>query len=389
MEADFDARIAALQPEGAYHMLQRAQQLEAAGKHIIHLEVGQPDIPTYTHIREAGREAIEAGHTRYTPVAGMPVLRQAIAEDASRRLNIPVLAEQVVVGPGSKPFLFFATLALVRPGDEVIYPDPGFPTYRAMIGVAGGIPKPVPLCEEQDFSFDLDAFDRLLSPRTRLIVLNSPGNPTGGVLSREALEHIAAAALRLNAWVLSDEIYSRLVYAPPALSIASLPGMAERTIVCDGFSKTYAMTGWRLGYGVMPPALAERVELLLTHSVGCTAGFTQVAGLAALQASQQPVAATLENYRKRRDVMVNGLNALPGISCRMPAGAFYAFANVKSFNRPATWLADYLLQEAGVALLPGDSFGTNGEGYLRLCFANSLENITAALECITQALARL
>lgn len=386
---DFADRVKNLAPEGAYHMLARAQALEAEGRSIIHLEIGQPDVPTFPHIARAGMEAIAAGHTRYTPSAGIPALRRAIAEDAGRRRGMVFEAEQVVVGPGAKPALFFPTLALVRPGDEVLYPDPGFPTYPAMIEVAGGIPVPVPLREEEDFSFDLEAFDRLVNERTRMIVLNSPSNPTGGVMPLEALEHIAEVAIQRDIWVLSDEIYARLVYEAPALSIASLPGMAERTIICDGFSKTYAMTGWRLGFGIMPKALAERVELLITHSVGCTASFTQIAGIEALNGPQEPVEAVLREYRRRRDALVEGLNAIPGVHCRTPQGAFYVFPNISAFGRSSEWLADYLLEEAGVAVLPGTAFGRYGEGYLRLCFANSLENILEAVERIRAALGKL
>lgn len=386
---DFADRVKNLAPEGAYHMLARAQALEAEGRSIIHLEIGQPDVPTFPHIARAGMEAIAAGHTRYTPSAGIPALRRAIAEDAGRRRGMVFEAEQVVVGPGAKPALFFPTLALVRPGDEVLYPDPGFPTYPAMIEVAGGIPVPVPLREEEDFSFDLEAFDRLVNERTRMIVLNSPSNPTGGVMPLEALEHIAEVAIQRDIWVLSDEIYARLVYEAPALSIASLPGMAERTIICDGFSKTYAMTGWRLGFGIMPKALAERVELLITHSVGCTASFTQIAGIEALNGPQEPVEAVLREYRRRRDALVEGLNAIPGVHCRTPQGAFYVFPNISAFGRSSEWLADYLLEEAGVAVLPGTAFGRYGVGYLRLCFANSLENILEAVERIRAALGKL
>ncbi len=386
---DFAERVQTLAPEGAYFMLAKAQALEAAGRQIIHLEIGQPDVPTFANIAQAGVDAIEEGYTRYTPSAGMPALRQAIAQDAGARRGMAFAANQVVVGPGAKPALFFPTLALVRPGDEVIYPDPGFPTYAAMIEVAGGTPVPVPLREEEDFSFDLQAFDRLVSQRTRLIILNSPSNPTGGVMPLAALEHIAAVAKERNIWVLSDEIYARLVYEAPAPSIAALPGMQERTIICDGFSKTYAMTGWRLGYGVMPAPLAERVELLLTHSVGCTASFTQVAGIEAIQGPQERVDEVVAEYRRRRDALVDGLNAIPGVRCRKPQGAFYVFPNVSSFGKSANWLAEYLLEQAGVALLPGTSFGQNGEGYLRLCFANSMENILQALEQVKAALGRL
>lgn len=386
---EFADRVARLAPEGAYYMLGRAQALEAAGRNIIHLEIGQPDSPTFENIVQAGVRAIQEGYTRYTPSAGIMELRQAIAADASRRRGVPFDAGQVIVGPGAKPALFFPTLALVHPGDEVIYPDPGFPTYPAMIEVAGGIPVPVPLREEDDFTFDLEVFDRLVNKRTRMIVLNSPSNPTGGVMPLSTLEHIAAITQERDIWVLSDEIYARLVYTSPAPSIVSIPGMADRTIICDGFSKTYAMTGWRLGYGIMPKPLAERVELLLTHSVGCTASFTQVAGLEAISGPQEQAEAVIAEYRHRRDVLVEGLNAIPGVSCRLPQGAFYAFPNITRFGRSSEWIAEYLLEEAGVALLPGTSFGRYGEGYLRLCFANSIQNIQEALKRIRDALAKL
>ncbi len=293
------------------------------------------------------------------------------------------------MGPGAKPALFFPTLALVHPGDEVIYPDPGFPTYEAMIGVAGGVPVPVTLNEDNDFAFDLDRFDAALSDRTRLIIINSPSNPTGGVLSREVLEHIAEAARTRDLWVIADEIYARLAYDAPVISIATLPGMAERTVICDGFSKTYAMTGWRLGFGIMPEALADRVELLLTHSIGCTATFTQYAGIEAINGPQDQVDAMVAKYRQRRDMFVAGLNALPGIKCRLPQGAFYAFPNVSALGHTSKWLADYLLEEAGVAALPGTDFGAGGEGYLRFSFANSMENLGLALEQMADAINRL
>jgi aspartate aminotransferase len=389
MKTQFSDRVATLAPEGAYYMLAKALALEARGLEIIHLEIGQPYEPTYPNIAQAGIRAIQEGYTRYTPSAGIPALRQAIAEDVGQRRSVQFKPSQVVIVPGAKPALFFPTLALVRPGDEVIYPDPSFPTYKAMIEVAGGVPVPVPLCEVEDFSFDLQAFDRLVSDRTRMIVLNSPSNPTGGVMPLRALEHIAAVALQEDIWVLSDEIYSRLVYEAPAPSIISLPGMVERAILCDGFSKTYAMTGWRLGYAIMPEALAERVELLLTHSLGCTASFTQVAGLEAIHGPQEQVEAVVSEYKRRRDALVDGLNAIPGVRCCRPQGAFYAFPNISALGKTSGWLAEYLLEEAGVAVLSGASFGQNGEGYLRICFANSLENIHVALERFANALGRL
>ena len=377
----FAARVMHLAPEGAYEVLAKAQALEAEGRDIVHLEIGQPDVPTFDNVAEAGIQAIEEGRTRYNPPPGIDDLRQTIAEDAGRRRGIEISPSEVVVVPGAKPMLFFPTLALVEPGDEVIYPDPGFPTYAAMIGVAGGVPVPVTLREETSFAFDLEAFDEAVSDRTRLIILNSPGNPTGGVLSLEVLEHIAAAAKRHDAWVLSDEIYMRLTFdGVMAPSIAQLPGMRERTVICDGFSKTYAMTGWRLGYGVMPEPLAVRLGLLLTHSVGCTATFTQHAGVEALTGPQEQVDAVVAEYQRRRDVLVEGLNAIPGVRCQVPQGAFYAFPNITAFGRSSDWVADYVLEEAGVAVLPGTAFGEGGEGYLRLCFANSMERIEVALE---------
>ena len=385
----FSDRVTRLEPEGAYHVMQKAQALASRGADIVHLEIGQPDFPTYASIAEAGIQAIRDGHTRYTPASGMPGLRAAIAADAGARRGIAIDPAQVVVGPGAKPALFFPTLALVQPGDDVLYPDPGFPTYRAMIEVAGGNPVPVPLLEARDFSFDLDAFDRLVSARTRMVVINSPANPTGGVMPRSALEHIARRAIELDFHVLSDEIYSRMAYDGDVPSIAALPGMAERTVICDGFSKTYAMTGWRLGYGIMPRPLAERVDLLMTHAVGCTAGFVQVAGQAALEGDQGEVDRVMAEYRRRRDLLVDGLNDIPGISCRLPQGAFYAFPNVSALGRPVDWLAEQLLTEAGVALLPGTAFGDYGEGYLRLCFANSTNNLERALQRIAAALGKL
>jgi aspartate aminotransferase len=379
----FAERVNQLEAEGAYVVLARANELAAQGRDIIHLEIGQPDFPTYPQVSMAGVGAIANGHTRYTPPAGMPKLREVIAVDGGARRGMQVSPAEVLVGPGGKPGLFFPTLALIEPGrgDEVIYPDPGFPTYLAMIEIAGGVPRPVPLLEENSFSFDLAAFDAMVNEKTKLVVLNSPANPTGGVMPLADLEHIAAAAQKYNFWVISDEIYARLTYdGLPAPSIAALPGMKERTIIVDGFSKTYAMTGWRLGFAIMPVALADRVSLLLTHSIGCTAGFTQVAGIEALTGSQEMVDAMVATFQARRDRMITGLNAIPGVRCQVPEGAFYAFPNVSSFGIPSKELALRILDEDGVAVLSGTDFGPHGEGYLRLCYANSLENIDRALE---------
>ena len=379
----FATRTHHLKPEGAYEVLAHANQLEAAGKEIIHLEVGQPDYPTFENVSQAGIEAIRSGKTRYTPPAGIPSLREAIAEKAGQQRGIEIHPEEVVVSPGGKPNLFFPTLALVEPGDEVIYPNPGFPTYEAMIKVAGGVPVAVPLLEENQFSFDLDAFDKVINEKTRLIILNSPSNPTGGIIPPTDLEHIASQAERYNCWVMSDEIYARIVYdGLEALSIASLPGMQERTVIVDGFSKTYSMTGWRLGFGIMPVELADRVGLLLTHSIGANAHFTQFAGLEALTGPQDMVDVMVSEYQRRRDVVVDGLNDLPGFVCQKPQGAFYVFPNITGTGIGSTGLANLILEKAGVALLPGNSFGKFGEGYLRISYANSLENIRKGLDRI-------
>ena len=381
------SRTRHLQPEGAYQVLARAQALEAAGRRVIHLEIGQPDADTFPNIKQAGIQAIRDGLTRYTPPGGMNSLREAIAADAGKRRGLNIHPDQVVVSPGAKPNLFFPALALIEPGDEVIYPNPGFPTYEAMIHLAGGIPVPVPLLEEKGFSFDLGAFNRLVNHRTRLIILNSPGNPTGGVIPLDDLQQVASAAQTHDCWVLSDEIYTRLVYDGTRVpSIAALPGMMERTIIVDGFSKTYAMTGWRLGFGIMPTGLAHLVELLLTHSVGCTAQFVQVAGIEALAGPQQPVDRVVAEYQRRRDVLVDGLNSIPGLTCQRPQGAFYAFPNIKSFGLSSSEMADLLLDRAGVAVLPGSAFGEYGEGYLRLVYSNSIENLELAVEKIRAVL---
>jgi aspartate aminotransferase len=378
-----------LKPEGAYQVLGRALALEAQGREIIHLEVGEPDFEAPLHVRQAGADALLEGRARYNPPAGLAGLREAIAQDAGRRRGITVRPECVLISPGAKPNLFFPTLALVSPGDEVIYPDPGFPTYPAMIGVAGGIPVPVPLREERGFSLDLECLERLITSRTRVLILNSPSNPTGGVIPLQDLQAIAALAQKHGLWILSDEIYTRLAFdGRDVLSIASLAGMLDRTVIVDGFSKTYAMTGWRLGFGIMPEPLAQRVELLFTHAHGCTAEFTQIAALEALRGPQDAVERMVATYQVRRDLVVDGLNRLPGIHCLRPQGAFYAFPNIRGSGMSSEVFAERLL-EGGVALLPGTAFGVNGEGYLRLSFANSSENLRRALERIEAVLESL
>ncbi len=386
----FTRRVSQLKAEGAYQVLARAQALEKEGRDIIHLEIGEPDFHTAPPISMAGVKAIVEGRTRYNPPSGITDLRALIAQDAGPQRGMRINAAQVVISPGAKPNLFFPTLALVEPGDQVIYPDPGFPTYEAMIQIAGGVPVPVPLVEDNDFSFDLDIFDRVINDRTKMIILNSPCNPTGSVLPLADLEPIAAAAERYDCWILSDEIYRRIVFdGVDAPSIAALPGMAERTVIIDGFSKTYAMTGWRLGYGIMPEALADRVNLLLTHSVGCTAHFTQFAGIEAITGSQGWVDEMVAAYQQRRDTVVAGLNAIPGVTCRRPQGAFYAFPNIKSFGLSANEMANQILEQANVALLPGTAFGKNGAGYLRISYTNSLDNIRRALERVGALLSEM
>jgi len=383
----FAQRTSHLAPEGAYQVLAKAGQLEAAGRNIVHFEIGQPDFDTFANVSLAGIKAISEGKTRYTDPAGVPSLREVIAEDIGRRRGITFHRDEVVVSPGGKPNLFFPTLALVEPGDEVIYPNPGFPTYEAMIGVAGGVPVPVPLLEENSFSFDLDAFDKLINKKTKLIILNSPSNPTGGVIPDADLEHIAAQAQKFDCWVMSDEIYARIAYdGLQVSSIASLPGMKERTIIVDGFSKTYSMTGWRLGYGIMPKELAAKVGLLLTHSLGSTAHFTQFAGMEAINGPQDMVDKMVEEYERRRNVIVDGLNRIPGITCKKPQGAFYAFPNIKGTGMTSSALANLILEKGGVALLPGSCFGAYGEGYLRLSYATSIPVIEEGLSRIRTVL---
>jgi aspartate aminotransferase len=375
----FTDRVNHLEAEGAYAVLARALEMERQGREILHLELGQPDFRTPEHVSQAGIAAIEEGLTRYSPPAGLARFRELIAEDAGKRRGVTITPGMVVVGPGSKPGLFFPTLALVAPGDEVIHPDPGFPTYHAMIRVAGGTPVPVTLREENQFSFDLDVFDSKISDKTKLIVLNSPANPTGGVIPLDDLKHIAAQAQKHNAWILADEIYTRLVY----------DGMLERTVIADGFSKAYAMTGWRLGYMVAPPALAERLELLVTHSVGCSAMFTQYAGMEAITGPQDFVRGMVAEYQKRRDRIVELVNAIPGVHAQKPQGAFYVFPNVKSFGISSKEIQRRLLDEEGVAVLAGTDFGSAGDGYIRLCYATSMEIIERALEKVHKFFVRL
>jgi aspartate aminotransferase len=375
-------RMGRLGTETAFEVLNKARALEKLGKKIVHLEIGEPDFDTPANVVEAGIAALRKGWTHYGPSAGLPELRQAIAEDVSRSRGVRVSSEEVVVVPGGKPIIFFSLLALADVGDEVIYPNPGFPIYESMIDYVGAGAVPIRLREEKDFGFDVDELASLISDRTRLIILNSPQNPTGGVLGEQDIRDIATVIGDRNIIVLSDEIYSRLVFDGEHHSIMSVPGMQERTILLDGFSKTYAMTGWRMGYGVMRPDLATHITRLMTNSNSCTASFTQVAGIEAIRGDQSSVERMKAEFQRRRDAFVAGLNRIKGFSCRMPKGAFYVFPNITKTGWTSKKLADALLEEAGVACLSGASFGDFGEGYLRFSVANSLENLDRALEQI-------
>ena len=377
-------RMSRLGTETAFEVLNRARALERQGKDIIHLEIGEPDFDTPQNVIEAGVEAMRAGWTHYGPSAGYPELRQAIADEVGRSRGVEVAPEEVVVVPGGKPIIFFSILALVDEGNEVIYPNPGFPIYESMIHYVGGRAVPVRLREEKDFTLDADELSHLISDRTKLIILNSPQNPTGGILTKRAIEQIAAAIGDRNIFVLSDEIYSRLIFEGRHHSIISEPGFKDRTILLDGFSKSYAMTGWRMGYGVMRADLAMQVARLMTNSNSCTASFTQVAGIEALRGDQGSVDLMRLEFQRRRDMFVAGLNRIKGFSCRMPKGAFYVFPNVTATGWQSKPLADALLEEAGVACLSGTSFGEFGEGYLRFSVANSMENLQRALGRIEQ-----
>ena len=386
---DIAARMGRLGTESAFEVLARAKALERQGKEIIHLEIGEPDFDTPEHIRDAAKRALDAGATHYGPSAGLPELREAIAKHITETRGVPVSPEQVVVTPGAKPIMFFTIMTLVGQGDEVIYPNPGFPIYESVINFVGGKPVPIPLRESSEFGFDLDVFEKSVSSRTKLIIINSPANPTGGVLDRGQIDRIAAIAAERNIPVMSDEIYRQFLYDGEFVSIYDRPGMADRTIILDGFSKSYAMTGWRLGYGIFPKPLVEHIVRLMVNSASCTASFVQLAGLAALQGEQ--AGRMVAEFKRRRDLIVDGLNKLPGVKCLRPRGAFYVFPNITGTRRTSAEVAERLLNEAGVAALSGTAFGAHGEGYLRLSYANSEANLRKALERmrpVFEALAR-
>jgi aspartate/methionine/tyrosine aminotransferase len=381
-------RMARLGTETAFEVLVRARALEAQGRQVIHLEIGEPDFATPAHIVEAAVEALHGGATHYGPSAGIPELREAIAEESMRRRGARATPEMVVVTPGAKPIMFFVILALVDPGDEVLYPNPGFPIYESMIRYIGGVPVPVRLLEEKEFALDVDQLVSKVGPRTRLIILNYPHNPTGGTIRESGVRAIADAAVKHGVPVLSDEIYGRILYDVEHHSIAAVPGMEPLAIVLDGFSKTYAMTGWRLGYGIMPAPMAQVVAKLQTNSTSCTATFSQVAAVAALRGDQSSVERMVAEFRRRRDAMIDGLRSIPGFQCVRPRGAFYVFPDITRTGFSSRALADRLLEEAGVACLSGTAFGEFGEGHIRFSYANSLENIEEAIRRIRSLLAR-
>jgi aspartate/methionine/tyrosine aminotransferase len=381
-------RMARIGVESAFEVLVKARALEKQGRSVIHLEIGEPDFPTPQHVVEAGKRALDEGWTKYGPTQGLPELRESIAAYISRTRGIRVGPESVCVVPGGKPIMYFTIIALLEAGDEAIYPNPGFPIYESMIRFQGAVPVPVPLVEERGFSFDLDVLESRLTDKTKLVILNSPQNPTGGIIPADDIRRLADMLRGRDVMVLSDEIYSRICYDGEPVSIASFDGMLEKTIILDGFSKTYSMTGWRLGYGVMPTWLADAVVKLMVNSNSCTASFTQRAGIAALEGPQDAVTAMVAEFRRRRDAICRGLNEIPGFRCPVPAGAFYVFPNVAGTGMASKALADLLLYEAGVACLDGGCFGSFGEGYLRFSYANSLGNIMEAVERIRKISAR-
>jgi len=377
-------RMSRLGTETAFEVLNKAKALERQGKDIIHLEIGEPDFDTPKNVVDAGIDALRKGWTHYGPSAGLPELRQTIAEDVSRTRGVKVTPEEVVVVPGGKPIIFFTLLALADAGDEVIYPNPGFPIYESMIHYAGAKAVPIRLHEERDFGLDVNELKDLITDRTRLIIINSPQNPTGGILTQQDIQDVADIIGDRNIMILSDEIYSRLLFEGQHHSIMSVPGFQERTILLDGFSKTWAMTGWRMGYGVMRPDLAAHITRLMTNSNSCTASFTQIAGIEAIRGDQSSVEQMCHEFQRRRDVVVAKLNQIKGFSCRMPKGAFYVFPNITKTGWKSKKLADALLEQAGVACLSGTAFGEYGEGYLRFSIANSMENLTKALDRVDE-----
>ena len=389
MSLRFAERMSHIGTEGAFEVLAQARMLEAQGRDIIHLEIGEPDFATPSNIVEAAVDALHAGQTHYTAASGILAVREAAARYVSRRTGVDVAYDNVVLVPGSKNILHFALLCLTEPGDEVLIPDPGYPIYRSLVTFCGAVPVPVPIREANGFRLDVAELASLLTDRTRMLVVNTPANPTGGVLTRADMEAIAALAVERDLVVVSDEIYGRIVYEGEHVSMLGLPGMTERTILMDGMSKAWAMCGWRLGFGVMPVDLARRMDTLMINTSSCAAAFTQLAAVEAMegQRSDAAVDAMVEEFRGRRDVLVDGLNALPGVRCHRPSGAFYVFPNIEGTGWQERDLARTLLHDAGVAVLPGTAFGPQGAGYIRLSYANSVENLERALERVSAHLA--
>lgn len=382
----FAERMSRLGTETAFEVLARAKAMEAEGREMVHLEIGEPDFDTPPNIIKAAIQALKSGFTHYGPSAGLPDARRVFAESITKDRGLEVKPENIVITPGAKPILFFSILALVDEGDEVIYPNPGFPIYESVINFVGGKPVPIPLREEKGFSFDVDELRTLVNEKTKLIIINSPQNPTGGMLTKKDMKAVAELADKYDAWILSDEVYSKIVYEGRHVSIYDFPEVKDRTILLEGHSKTYAMTGWRLGYGIMPPKLAEAVARLQTNSNSCTASFTQVAGIEALTGSQSKSRKMVREFKARRDLIVDGLNSIPGFTCLKPKGSFYVFPNITGTGMKSKALEEYLLEKAGVAALSGTSFGKYGEGYLRFSYANSQENLRKALDKIRGAL---
>ena len=378
-------RMHRLGTETAFEVAARARALEAKGKPIIHLEIGEPDFDTPKNIRQAACDALEEGYTHYSNSTGLLELREVIAQYAGEQRGLQFDPANVVVTPGAKPVMFYTIMALIEPGDEVIYPNPGFPIYESMINFLDGVAVPMKLSEERDFRIDLDELESKISPKTRLIVINSPHNPTGGVLTYDDLGRISQLAVEHDLMVLSDEIYSEIVYEGEHHSIMTVPGMMERTILLDGFSKTFAMTGWRMGYGIFPAEMVPHISRLIINSVSCTSTFSQRAAIEALTGPREDIDAMSEAFARRRDLVYEGLNKIPGLRCNHPAGAFYAFPNITGTGMKSRAYADYLLNEADVAVLPGTSFGAFGEGYIRISFANSEENLREAMRRIDRA----
>lgn len=388
-ENKFAHRVKDLGTEKAFEVLSKCKKLEAEGKDIIHLQIGEPDFDTPKNIIDAGVAALRGGYTHYTPNTGLLEAKEAVVEYVKKYKNIDATPEEIVIVPGGKPTMFFSILALVEPGDEVIYPNPGYPIYESLIRFAGGIPVPMPLVEENDFNVDIEDLKKKINPKTKMVIINSPANPTGGLLSKRNIENIAELLIGKGIFVLSDEIYDRIVYEGSPTSMATIPEMKDYTIILDGFSKTYAMTGWRMGFGIMHRDIVKKVDRLMSNSTSNTAAFSQIAGIEALSGPQDEILKMVSEFKRRRDFMVDGLNSIDKISCKKPKGAFYVFPNIKDIGINSEKLADYILEEANVAVLDGASFGEYGEGHLRLSYATSMENIEKAISRINEAIKSL